>query len=84
MATLAPEFFTLGFQGKTGVLNHVVEHPREDTDDLAEPIPVELRVARKGTLDQRREVYTAKQAAAIRRQGLFTTVLLLSRPLGHY
>ncbi len=70
MAALAQDLVALLRQRQAVDLDDVVEHAREDLDDLAVFRPVELGVVGEGVAHEAREVHRAEQAGAVGRQRL--------------
>ena len=62
MAALAHDFVALLRQRQAVDLDHIVQHAREDLDDLAVLGPVELGEFRERIADETREVHRAQQA----------------------
>src|SRR5690606_7605896 len=70
VAPLAKDLVALLRQRQAVDLDDIVEHPREDLHDLAELVPIEVRVFRERRDDEFREVDRAEQARPVRRQRL--------------
>ena len=70
MAAFAADFILLLRQRQPVDLDHVVEHPGEDLDDLVVLVPVETRVLAERVAHEAREIHRAQQAGAVRRKRL--------------
>ncbi len=75
MSALALDLVALALERKAVDLDHVVEHAREDPDDLAELLPVEPGRLGERLLDESGQVHRTQQARTIWRQRLLTAIV---------